>query len=879
MLYSASPLSASTLPNDLTAAVVVSGDAYEVNNAATTAYDLTTSEGSLREVAGLATATDNDWYRVQAGEGRFEAELQSIATEGELNLQIFTADGDLLGGNYRVEDDSVVELDLAEDTELFLFVYGKGGYQGNAYNLTWNAVDPSAGSTEPTETTPPIEPTEPTEPTDPTEPAAPVAGTADRFEANQSRQTATVLSGASGSVSATATDTDFYRVDATAGEVTFTLTSVVSEGELNIELYDSAGTRLTGRYNIEPVSEVTVNLDAEGSVFALIYAKGGFQGNVYELAWTAGAPTEATEPTLPAEPTEPAEPAEPTEPTEPAEPTGPVDATASVAGTADRFEANQSRESATVLSGASGSVSATATDIDFYRVDATAGEVTFTLTSVVSEGELNIELYDNGGNRLTGRYNIEPVSEVTVNLDAEGPVFAFIYAKGGFQGNVYELAWTGGVPTERTESTEPAEPTEPTQPTEPSDPAEPVDPSAPVAGAADSFESNQSRETATVLSGATGSLAATATDTDFYRLDAAAGDVTFTLTADVAEGDLNIELYDAAGVFLTGRYNVEPVSEVSFTLDADGPVFAFIYARGGFEGNVYELEWAADGTGDSGGPVDPADPTDPLTPADTTEPSDSLPVLEAVIRQGVADWVQAALTGRADVLVLGDSVVFKDGVGWDGGLNAGFDRTLGLAGTGLLSGNYSNSNGAGYGYESFGQNPSNWGFAFVPGTDVAAITNDEINSDEYARSQHPWGEVTVNARRGTVAELGVQVSREGDNRRTRPGLHLRGLRLGRRSLVQRHPDRGRRQHHRGGFATGHQRRRPVGQLRLRRRNHGRRRVPERRHHRPEPVVLHPVWQRSHAGRNAADRQQLPPAGNRFDRCDRDLLGLRRPVDA
>ena len=296
-------------------------------------------------------------------------------------------------------------------------------------------------------------------------------------------------------------------------------------------------------------------------------------------------------------------------------------------------------------------------------------------------------------------------------------------------------------------------------------PTEPVNPAAPVAGAADSFESNQSRETATVLSGATGSLAATATDTDFYRLDAAAGEVTFTLTADVAEGDLNLELYDAAGVLLTGRYNVEPVSEVSFTLDADGPIFAFIYARGGFQGNVYGLAWAADGTGDSGGPagpVDPVAPTDPLTPADTPQPSDSFPVREAVIRQGVADWVQAALTGRADVLVLGDSVVFKDGVGWDGGLSAGFDRTLGLAGTGLLSGNYSNSNGAGYGYESFGQNPSNWGFAFVPGTDVAAITNDEINSDEYARSQHPWGEVTVNARRGTVAELGVQVSRQGD---------------------------------------------------------------------------------------------------------------------
>ena len=460
-LYSASPLSSTTLPNHLTAAVVVSADAYEVNNAASTAHDLTTSEGSLSDVAGLATATDNDWYRVRAGEGRFEAELQSIATEGELNLQVFTADGELLGGNYRVEDDSVVELDLAEDTELLLFVYGKGGYQGNAYNLTWNAVDPSAGSTGPAETTPPAEtngPTEPAEPAAPTEPAASVAGAADRFEANQSRQTATVLSGAGGSISATATDTDFYRVDAPAGEVTFTLTSVVSEGELNIELYDNAGTRLTGRYNIEPVSEVTVNLDVEGPVFALIYARGGFQGNVYELAWTGGGSTEPTAPT------------QPTRPTQPTEPTQPVDPTAPVAGTADRFESNQSRETATVLSGSTGSLAATATDTDFYRLDAAAGEVTFTLTADVAEGDLNLELYDADGVFLTGRYNVEPVSEVSLTLDADGPILAFIYAKGGFQGNVYELAWAGGGPTEPTEPAEPTAPTEPTRPTQPTEP-------------------------------------------------------------------------------------------------------------------------------------------------------------------------------------------------------------------------------------------------------------------------------------------------------------------------------------------------------------------------------------------------------------------------
>lgn len=55
-----------------------------------------------------------------------------------------------------------------------------------------------------------------------------------------------------------------------------------------------------------------------------------------------------------------------------------------------------------------------------------------------------------------------------------------------------------------------------------------------------------------------------------------------------------------------------------------------------------------------------------------------------VLNEGTAQWVQAARTGRADMLVVGDSVVWSGGHGWDAGLIAGLGKRLGVAGTGLV---------------------------------------------------------------------------------------------------------------------------------------------------------------------------------------------------
>ncbi len=297
-----------------------------------------------------------------------------------------------------------------------------------------------------------------------------------------------------------------------------------------------------------------------------------------------------------------------------------------------------------------------------------------------------------------------------------------------------------------------------------------MDPDRPIAGTLDQFENNDLQSFATVLTAPSGTLAATATENDWYRIQVGAGLFQVDLSSIPSEGELNIEIYTGGGAYITGNYGVETLSTLQLDLAEESELLILVYAIGEYQGNVYDLSWSSEGVVDSEGPVDPEDPDAPQDPADPVDPadpagpidSDVAPVLEPVLHPAIAQWAQAATTGRADIFVLGDSVVFNNGTGWDGGLNAGFDRTLGLAGTGLLSGNYAAGTDAGYGYEAFGQNASNWLFDFIPGTDVPSITNDEIFSDQFARVQHPWGQVTVNPLRGSVAQLGVNLSGNGD---------------------------------------------------------------------------------------------------------------------
>src|SRR5690242_1399041 len=97
----------------------------------------------------------------------------------------------------------------------------------------------------------------------------------------------------------------------------------------------------------------------------------------------------------------------------------------------------------------------------------------------------------------------------------------------------------------------------------------------------------------------------------------------------------------------------------------------------------------------------PASPAMGQTPGQTSQTSNigAGPSLGNVVNPGTINWADAARAGRADTLILGDSVVYANGHGWDQGFNIAGARDFGLAGTGLIG--YSTGS-LGYGYNNYG---------------------------------------------------------------------------------------------------------------------------------------------------------------------------------
>ncbi len=84
---------------------------------------------------------------------------------------------------------------------------------------------------------------------------------------------------------------------------------------------------------------------------------------------------------------------------------------------------------------------------------------------------------------------------------------------------------------------------------------------------------------------------------------------------------------------------------------------------------------------------------------------------DPVINAGTINWVKAAQTGRADMFIIGDSMVWHGGTGWDGGMIAGASNTIGLAGTGLIDGQVRYGSGEGEGYEACTYTPTSHGWS------------------------------------------------------------------------------------------------------------------------------------------------------------------------
>lgn len=115
-----------------------SDDFYEMNNNASSAYDLSSHERqSLWDINGLGLQFDEDWYRIYVDDTHLMLIVVVMydSAEGLMGFEVFDGSLTKLTGNFTLEDNDYIKYELPSNGTYFIRVYGDNS--GNVYNLWW----------------------------------------------------------------------------------------------------------------------------------------------------------------------------------------------------------------------------------------------------------------------------------------------------------------------------------------------------------------------------------------------------------------------------------------------------------------------------------------------------------------------------------------------------------------------------------------------------------------------------------------------------------------------------------------------------------------------------------------------------------------------
>jgi hypothetical protein len=117
----------------------ISEDNYEPNDTLGAAYDLSNNESTLlSSIDGLGMQNNDDWYKifVDANADRVQASLSFSDVDGDINLRLYDASGNLLSSSTSTTDDENIVFSVASNAYYYLQVYF--GNAGNSYDLYWS---------------------------------------------------------------------------------------------------------------------------------------------------------------------------------------------------------------------------------------------------------------------------------------------------------------------------------------------------------------------------------------------------------------------------------------------------------------------------------------------------------------------------------------------------------------------------------------------------------------------------------------------------------------------------------------------------------------------------------------------------------------------
>lgn len=575
--------------------IVPDDDQFEENDLFADATDL---EPGAYPALFLA-AGDEDWYRVEVCPGGVVTfDVLFAHRDGDVDITAYDANAGRLGGSASATDNEqyVHENDSDAPETIYLRVFGFGR-ASNTYdlNITVDCVvgcqnDGECAEGEVCE-----------------DGACVIAGVPDdRFEENDDFVSAAPLdAGEYPDLRLLAADDDWYAVEVcVGGTLTFDVRFIDADGDIDLTAYDADERRLGGSASsTDDEQYVYVNDgDAPAMIHIRIFGFGNAE-NDYAVNVALECPERCIADDecpgavcvegecLPCREDADCAVGEVCE-ANACVPAPPMD---------DRFEENDIFDAATPLAeGEYDDLRMFSRDDDWYRVElCPGGTITFDVLFVDADGDLDVSAYDGNNRRLGGSASSTDNEQVVYTNDSPDPdaVHFRVYGFGGAENEyavnvavvcpecVADVNCAVGVCVEQAcvECGDNAD----------CDVDEACEDNlcVPAVPADDRFEDNDAQATAAVLpDGAYPNLVAA--DDDYYRVNVCGGGtVTFDVSFIDADGDLDLVLFDANGIFLGNASSSTDNERLIYENEDALPVDVVLHVFGfGGAVNTYDLD-------------------------------------------------------------------------------------------------------------------------------------------------------------------------------------------------------------------------------------------------------------------------------------------------
>ena len=375
-------------------------DRFEANESRAVASDLKAIAG-VYALTGLSihVPSDQDWYRFSlVGDGRNShfVELQSSATSGDIDVELFDRVGNLLQRSSGAADTERLSLDGYSAGEYFLRVLGRHDATAESYALKFDV------------------------------PWISIA--ADPYESNDFRNTAYDLRGLEGGREVlggsihSSTDQDWFRfqllnLGRDEHYVALNFSHVV--GDLDLALFDASGNLLRSSNTTQDRERISLNGLVGGTYFVRVSGFSGATQPLYDLEFQT-----------------------------------PIGSTL----VPDRFENNNSFSSATVVRNEQNVLQSslvltdlnihTATDSDYFRFTLAAPASlahSITLDLNPSDGDLDLWLYDATGTLLRQSTQVSSIENISLAGLSVGTYTVAVKAKSNAT-NSYRLVFDTPLP-------------------------------------------------------------------------------------------------------------------------------------------------------------------------------------------------------------------------------------------------------------------------------------------------------------------------------------------------------------------------------------------------------------------------------------------------